>query len=85
MTIALTAALILAVAGFLVLLDRRDVRDRAERQILLQRIQAPDAAVYEHAAAQQAPDPEPFPMSDEQLAEEEERRRVIQFIERHEG
>lgn len=92
MTIALTAALVLTVSGFLVLLDRRDARgklerdaDRAERQVLLQRIQAPESATYEHAAQQLVPDLEPFPMSDEQIAEEEERRRVLEFIERHEA
>lgn len=92
MTIALTAALILTVAGFLVLLDRRDARgklerdaDREERQTLLQRIQAPESATYEHAAQQLPAEGDPFPMSDEQLAEEEERRRVLEFIERHEA
>lgn len=92
MTLALIAALILAITGFLVLLDRKDARaklerdaDRQERQVLLQRIQAPEAAVYEHAIQNQPEDRDPFPMSDEQLAEQEERNRVIQFIERHEG
>jgi hypothetical protein len=91
-TVALIAALIVTVAGFLVLLDRRDARlteerdrDREERQVLLQRIQAPESATYEHAVQQMPPDPEPYPMSDEQLAEAEERRRVLQFIDRHEG
>lgn len=85
MTIALTAALILAIAGFLVLLDRKDTRDRAERQVLLQRIQAPEAAVYEHATQHQPADSDPFPMSDEQLAEQEERARALEFIERYES
>lgn len=93
MTIALLiAALILAIAGFLILLDRNASRarlereaERTERQVLLQRIQAPEAAVYEHAALDLPADPEPFPMSDEQLAEQEERARVLEFIERHEG
>jgi hypothetical protein len=82
----------LIAAGFLVLLDRKDARaktereaERVERQVLLQRIQAPDAAVYEHATRDLPADPEPFPMSDEQLAEQEERARVLEFIERHEG
>jgi hypothetical protein len=39
---------------------------------LLQRIQAPESATYEHAVQQLPPDPEPYPMSDEQLAEAEE-------------
>lgn len=92
MTYALAAALILAIAGFLVLLDRNASRaklerdhERSERQVLLQRIQAPDAAVYEHATRDLPADPESFPMSDEQLAEQEERARVLEFIERHEG
>jgi hypothetical protein len=92
MTIALTAALILTVTGFLVLLDRRDARaklerdsDRQERQVLLQRIQAPAAAVYEHSASQLPDDSSPYPLTDEELAEQEERARVLQFIERHEN
>lgn len=85
MTVALAVCLILAVAGFLVLLDRKDQRDREERQVLLQRIQAPDAAVYEHATQGLPEDREPFPMSDEQIAEDEERRRALQFIERYES
>jgi hypothetical protein len=72
MTLALLiAALILTLAGFLVLLDRRDTRDRAERQMLLQRIQNPQAAVHEHHQAVTPPDPpaSPLPMSDEEMAE----------------
>lgn len=71
MIITLTAALILTLAGFLLLLDRRDNRDRAERASWLQRIQAPHAAVYEHHAAVTPPEPavSPLPMTDEEMAE----------------
>jgi hypothetical protein len=79
LTIVLAAALILSVAGFLVILDRRDQRDRDERQMLLQRIQAPEQAVYEHAT--RAPDPSPFPQSDEQLAEQEARQALDRIAE----
>lgn len=89
--LALIAALILTVAGCLVLTDRKDARqaterdrEREERQILLQRIQAPDAAIVDHSMRLVPDDPDPFPMSDEQVAEQEERARVLQFIERHE-
>jgi hypothetical protein len=92
MTIALTAALVLTITGFLALLDRKDARakaerdaDREERQVLLQRIQAPEAAIVDHSMRNVPDDPDPFPMSDEQLAEQEERARVLQFIERHEN
>jgi hypothetical protein len=77
-TALLIAALIVALAGHLWLLDRRDRRDREERQTLLQRIQAPQAAVYEHHAGL-APAPEPatgggMPMSDEEIADMQARR-----------
>lgn len=85
MLIVLLIALVAVNVAYLVLLDRRDTRDVAERAVLLQRIQAPEAAVYEHATRDLPADPEPFPMSDEQLAEQEERARVLEFIERHEG
>lgn len=91
MTVLMAVALIASIAGFLALLDRNAARakaereaERAERQVLLQRIQAPEAAVYEHATQHQPSDSEPFPMSDEQIAEQEERARVLEFIERHE-
>lgn len=92
MTLALTAGLILTVAAFLFLLDRRDARDkteraaeREERQTLLQRIQAPEAAIVDYSMRDLPSDPSPFPQSDEQIAEQEERARVLQFIERHES
>lgn len=85
MIIALLTALVAVNVAYLVLLDRRDTRDRSERATLLQRIQAPEAAVYEHAAPMLPPDPEGIPMNDEQLAEMEERARVLSFIERHEN
>lgn len=92
MIIALLAALVASIAVFAVILDRalergkreRDA-DREERQVLLQRIQAPEAAVYEHATLPAQPDPDGSPMTDEQMAEREERTRVLAFIERHEN
>ena len=83
--IALIAALIAVNVAYLVLLDRKDARDREERQTLLQRIQAPEAAVYEHATQGLPDDPSPYPLSDDELAEQEERARVIAFIEQHEN
>lgn len=92
MTYALIAALITQSALIVWLLDRKDSRQLEEReasreelQVLLQRIQAPQAAVIEHSTRDYEPDDEPFPMSDEQLAEQEERARVLAFIERHEN
>jgi hypothetical protein len=52
----LVVALVVAVLGFVVLLDRRDDRERAERQILLNRIEAPATAV---AQSLDLPDAEP--------------------------
>lgn len=42
MTIALTIVLAVTVAGFLILLDRKDVRHMHERRELANRIQFPD-------------------------------------------
>lgn len=61
----LLAALIAVNIAYLALLDRNDRRERAERaaaaeradaerQVLLQRIQAPEQAVYEHATSKPA-------------------------------
>lgn len=71
MTIIFAAALILTLAGFLVILDRRDSRDRTERAAWLQRIQNPQAAVHEHHRAVTPPEPpaSTLPMSDEEMAE----------------
>jgi hypothetical protein len=49
--IALSIALLAVIVSFAWLLDRRDARERAERAELLQRIQAPHAAVAEHTTA----------------------------------
>lgn len=64
------AAVGLIVAGFLVALDRRDAREREERAGLLQRIQAPHAAVAEHHyRAEQPVEPgSGLPMSDAEVA-----------------
>lgn len=72
MTIAFLAALVAVNIAYLVLLDRRDTRDRAERAALHQRFQAPQAAIYEHHAAVTPAGPESpaggMPMSDEEIA-----------------
>jgi hypothetical protein len=64
------------VAAFLTASDRRDRRERAERADLLQRIQAPHAAVSEHHHRAEPPiDPgSGLPMSDTQIAELERNR-----------
>lgn len=79
MTLALLIGLFAVIFAFLVLLDRRDERavreraaDREELQVLLQRIQAPHAAVHEHHGAVTAPEPvqaSSLPMSDEEVAD----------------
>lgn len=72
MLIGLIVALVLVNAGWLILMDRRDARDRAERAVLHQRFQAPQAAVAEHhAQVMPAPEPagSPLPMSDAEMAE----------------
>lgn len=80
MTLALLIALVVMSVAFpvalFVLLDRRDARDRVERASWLQRIQNPQAAVAEHHAALTPPEPapNPFPMSDEEMAEMEAQR-----------
>jgi hypothetical protein len=69
--IALLIALVAVNIAYLVLLDRRDARDRVERATLHQRLQAPHAAVAEHHAQVVPPVPagSPLPMSDEEMAE----------------
>jgi hypothetical protein len=90
MTIALLTALVAVNAAYLLLLDRRDRRDREDRaadrrqvQYLLQRIQAPELAVIEHAQADvQADDPVPVTDADELELEE---REAIERMERLES
>jgi hypothetical protein len=97
MLIVYIASLILialVVTGFLVVLDRRDARAQSERAGLLQRIQAPQAAI---AAHHQAVTPVPveagsgMPMSDAEIAEaasgqpiatqEQQKERLIAWME----
>lgn len=59
-TLASLIVIGLVCGGFLVALDRRDQRERAERADLLQRIQDPEAAVQQHAI-QLAPPTVPLP------------------------
>jgi len=59
MEIVLAAALVLTVVGFLVALERKDKRADTERQLLLQRIQAPEVAVAQAIEWPEAPEPEP--------------------------
>lgn len=89
MTYTLAAALILTIAGFLVLLDRKDGRaklerdaDRAERADLLQRIQAPQLAVIDHA--QRDAEDDPMPVTDDEGLTDEERE-AIERLERMEA
>lgn len=58
------------VAAFLVAADRRDRRERVERAVLLQRIQAPHAAVHEHHYRAQEPveSGSGLPMTDGEMA-----------------
>lgn len=71
--------------AYIVFLDRRDQRERVERAHLLQRIQAPEAAVYQHATQHAPEDQGAYPATDEEIAEQQERDRVLAFIERHEA
>lgn len=87
MTIALIAALITVCVARDVFSDRRDRRERAERADLLQRIQAPHAAVVEHHAPYVS-EPEldrVEPLSDDELAErriaEREALSLIEYME----
>jgi hypothetical protein len=57
------------IAGFLALLDRKDRRHAAEIQVLLQRIQAPEVAVAQHASVTSEPD-ETLPLSDDEMDDE---------------
>jgi hypothetical protein len=82
---ALATALIAQTAAFMWVFDRKDKRERDERQVLLQRIQAPEAAVYEHATRSIPEDEGAYPASDEEIADQQERDRVLAFIERHEA
>jgi hypothetical protein len=92
LTIAFLAALVAVNIAYLIFLDRNDARaklerdaDREERQTLLQRIQAPHVAVVDHSQQQHEHTDNGLPMSDEQLAEQEERQRVFSFIETFEN
>jgi hypothetical protein len=70
--IALSIALLAVIVSFAWLLDRRDARERAERAELLQRIQAPHAAVAEHHYRADPPETgSSLPMSDAEIADQE--------------
>jgi hypothetical protein len=79
---SLLAALVAVNIAYLVFLDRKDARERAERQTLLQRIQAPEAAVVEHQVRHAEPD-EPYPLTDEEAAEE--MRQTVERLEKIEA
>jgi hypothetical protein len=84
MLYALIVALVAINAGYLIHLDRRDKRERDERADLLQRIQAPHVAVAEHHAetAVTVPPVEvPFPMSDEEIAAQQDKDELISWME----
>lgn len=65
------------IAGFLLLLDRRDERAQRERATLLQRALAPHAAAAEHHATVMPPTEQSgslMPMSDEEIAQMQARQ-----------
>jgi hypothetical protein len=91
-TVALIAALVVTVAAFVILLDRKDRRaheerqaDRLERAGLLQRIQAPELAVVEHQVAGVTDAPQPPGTDDEYWQEAEERQQAIARLEQLEN
>lgn len=87
MTFVLLAALVAVNVAYLMYLDRNDKRAHAERADLLQRIQAPQAAVAQHhqqqAPPRREPDPrEGLPASDEDLGLlDDDTRRHIAMLE----
>lgn len=92
MTVALIAALVLTVVGFLVLLDRKDKRavaerdrERRERADLLQRIQAPEAAVIQHQIEQVTEVPQPPATDDSYWEQDKEHRAAIAALEAREN
>ena len=82
MNIVLSAALILQAVCFVWLVDRVTRRHDTQVSDLCQRLQAPEVAVAQHAHYE---DGEEQPMADEDLAEREERARVLAFIAHHEN
>ena len=52
-------------AGFLVYLDRRDKREAADRQLLLNRIQAPEVAVQQTNPVEKNHERQYIPMDDD--------------------
>lgn len=91
MTYALIAALVLVVIALCVLADRKDARactereqDRQERQVLLQRIQAPEVAVAQYATSEQPSVEDSMPLTDEELQAEQERIEALERLERME-
>lgn len=92
MNLALTVALVAVNIAYIVFLHfsgQRAVSERAaereERQMLLQRIQAPEVAVVQHQQTT-LPDENPYPLSDEESAEaQNERQRMIAELERLEN
>lgn len=90
MLYALIVALVAINIAYLIVGDRKDKRvhddrerERAERADLLQRIQAPQAAVIAHhqATVPAAADGDGMPMSDEEIAEMQQRAEAISRIE----
>lgn len=88
MLYALLVALITVILAFVVLLDRKDARaqterdaERAERQTLLQRIQAPEVAVAQHVTAERPSVEDSMPLTDEEIQEERERLDAIERLE----
>jgi hypothetical protein len=91
-TVALIAALVVTVAAFVVLLDRKDKRahaereaQRAETQVLLQRIQAPELAVVEHQVQQAVEAPQPPQTDDEFWHLSDDHLRMVAELEAREN
>lgn len=80
--LVLTAALIAETFAFVWYLDRSSKRTDAERQTLLQRIQAPEVAVMQHATETAGPD-ETAPVDEFELdPEEKEAIELMEQLER---
>lgn len=88
MTLALLIALVAVNLAYLAKADRDAKRalvqadaDRREREMLLQRIQAPELAVIQHQQDTAAPD-ESYPLTDEESARIQEQQLALERIER---
>jgi hypothetical protein len=65
MSLALVVALLIVVVAFLIVIDRKDRRHDIERQVLLNRIQAPDVAVAQTFGIEPSSEPLYVPVDDD--------------------